>query len=218
MNATKTLLASALLLAAGAASAATTVDIAFQGMNGIELTTSDSYGYLTGAMQYTTGSGTSFEAFCVELAQGYAPTSYGLQNYSVGSFSGLQSSLLQGLFSSSYAGLASAGQKAAFQTAVWEITHETSGTLNAAAGSFKFEYLSASSTVAEDAAFLALTNGYLAAASTYTGAAKYTLTRLDNPVYQDVLTVTAVPEPASYAMLLAGLGAIGFVAGRRRQR
>ena len=28
--------------------------------------------------------------------------------------------------------------------------------------------------------------------------------------------VTAIPEPGTYAMLLAGLGVIGFVANRRR--
>jgi len=31
------------------------------------------------------------------------------------------------------------------------------------------------------------------------------------------LRVTAVPEPETYALLLAGLGAVGFVAGRRRK-
>ena len=34
--------------------------------------------------------------------------------------------------------------------------------------------------------------------------------------YNVVNVVTAVPEPQTYALLLAGLGAVGFVAGRRR--
>ncbi|MBT9491453.1 MAG: PEP-CTERM sorting domain-containing protein [Paucibacter sp.] len=33
--------------------------------------------------------------------------------------------------------------------------------------------------------------------------------------YSGELTVTAVPEPSTYALLLAGLGAVGFVARRR---
>ena len=34
----------------------------------------------------------------------------------------------------------------------------------------------------------------------------------------DNISVTAVPEPEAYAMLLAGLGMMGFIANRRRQR
>jgi hypothetical protein len=33
-----------------------------------------------------------------------------------------------------------------------------------------------------------------------------------------VTNVTAVPEPGTYAMLLAGLGALGFMAKRRKPR
>jgi hypothetical protein len=38
-----------------------------------------------------------------------------------------------------------------------------------------------------------------------------------NASYSGTLNVTAVPEPESYALLLAGLGVLGFVARRRRQ-
>lgn len=35
--------------------------------------------------------------------------------------------------------------------------------------------------------------------------------------YSGVLNVTAVPEPETYAMMLAGLGLVGFAAARRRK-
>ena len=37
-----------------------------------------------------------------------------------------------------------------------------------------------------------------------------------NTVYSGELTVTAVPEPETYAMMLAGLAALGFLARRRQ--
>jgi hypothetical protein len=41
--------------------------------------------------------------------------------------------------------------------------------------------------------------------------------RLFNGESESLTTVTAVPEPGTYAMILAGLGVMGFVARRRRQ-
>jgi len=40
----------------------------------------------------------------------------------------------------------------------------------------------------------------------------------DNPSEYGVPAVHSVPEPETYALLAAGLGAVGFVARRRRQR
>lgn len=42
-------------------------------------------------------------------------------------------------------------------------------------------------------------------------------TNLQEVGYHGVLTVTAVPEPGTYAMLLAGLGLMGGIARRRKQ-
>jgi hypothetical protein len=37
-----------------------------------------------------------------------------------------------------------------------------------------------------------------------------------NSVYSGELTVTAIPEPSTYALMVAGLAAVGFVARRRK--
>lgn len=205
------------LCAAGAANAAV-LDIEYQGTHGIKITMANAGApirdYLTGAMQYTVENAGSFEAFCIELSQMHSVAGY--KEYTQGSFGATQANLLQGLFSSSYASLSTDNDRAAFQTAIWEITHETSGTLNAGAGTYRFGSITGG-TADQKTAFLTKVNSFLTAAANYHDQPKYLLTKLESATYQDLLTVTAVPEPESYAMLLAGLGVVGFVARRRRR-
>jgi hypothetical protein len=56
---------------------------------------------------------------------------------------------------------------------------------------------------------LAAGSYYYSVFATATGAAAYSI--------NSAATVTAVPEPETYALLLAGLGVIGFVAKRRNK-
>lgn len=213
------ILVAALALAAAGSTSAAVLDIEYTQTLGTEITMvtdgAVSEDYLSGGMQYKALSGASFEAFCVEIGQSYALA--GVQSYTVGSFGAVQSRQLQGLFSTSYGLLSSDQDRAAFQTAVWEITHEQDSQLDASQGSYQFAFLNADSTAEEDAAFLNKVNGFLSAADGYQGPAKYQLSKLQHIDYQDLVTVTAVPEPGTYAMLLAGLSLVGFVA-RRRQR
>ncbi len=208
--------AAGVLLLAGGASAAT-VDLEFVGNGpGELLSTTFSSNYQTGAMEFrSTQSGSSFYAYCVDLLQDHAEAADLSQTYTVGSFSAQESKLLQGLFSTSYAGLKTSTDQAAFQTAIWEITHESDlSTLNVQKGAGVFA-VKGTTGLASDAAFVDQVNSYLGLASQYKGPELYTLTRFNHEEFQDLLTVTAVPEPSS--ALLLGLGLLSFAAayGRR---
>ena len=209
-------------LALAAPAQAATVSLLFDNVQppGVSLTTTGTDHLETGVLQFTSTTGGSFAAFCVELAQDHAEFSDGVQIYSVGSFSGRQASALQGLFSTTWSSVDTDLERAAFQTAVWEITHETSTqpfNVASKSGSFYFEGLTGG-TGASDASFVSLVNGYLHSAESYTGPALYTVSKLSNDVFQDLVVAQAapVPEPSRTALMFAGLGAVGFMAARRR--
>jgi hypothetical protein len=85
------------------------------------------------------------------------------------------------------------------QAIIWEIVYEDSGTYSFDGGDFKI-------SGAGSFDFSQLSN-----VQTYA-----TIGSLTNPDNQDLLVVTAVPEPSTYALMLAGLAGVGFLARRRR--
>lgn len=72
------------------------------------------------------------------------------------------------------------------------------------------------SAFAAGADTLSLTYGASAGGSYYLSVSGIT-TGSQGGIYNGAISVAAVPEPETYAMMLAGLGALGFLASRRRK-
>jgi hypothetical protein len=168
--------------------------------------------YFTGSQNILV-NGASFLAFCVDPFQyssGSAAT-YNVSSALTTVMTDSQAANVAKLYSQSYAGTAGDNlNSAAFQLALWELSSDnailTSGVVH--------------TTGSTDADVVAAANSMLSnVANNAAGATQYSFTVYTHPTQQDFLvTVTAVPEPETYAMLLAGLGAMGVLIKRRKQR
>ena len=156
--------------------------------------------------------GLSFEAYCVDVYQhisfGETYTDYGAPGTShVFTNSNAYTDL--GRLYATAGVVNNSVSEAAFQIAVWEIAYETTGgPYNLATGSATFSGGSADSSGA-----LTLASSWLAS---LTNGAHPSIVVIESSGHQDVI-YPPVPEPETYALMLAGLGAMGFVARRRRR-
>lgn len=100
----------------------------------------------------------------------------------------------------------------ALQWAIWNVVYDTDNTLSS--GNFWITGNSGNSSI------LSTANAMLANSANY--GFRYNLDVLRNTSHQDQLITdgvrTPVPEPGTYALMLAGLSAVGFVARRRRAK
>lgn len=196
-----------------------TVNIQLSGTNApLSLRSTEAGGFAT------TVNGESFLTFCVDLYEwtsfGTLYTDYTLVPEATHRFANARANTdLAKLFTTAGT-LTNSVQQAAFQIAVWEIAYEATSAYNLGSGAAKFT------------GGTARTSGALTLASTWLNALPGQ-TRPANLVvlessavgrvagHQDlvaaapVITVSAVPEPSTYALLATGLMGIGFMSRRR---
>ena len=109
-----------------------------------------------------------------------------------------------------------ATKSAALQYAVWEIINEkSSNAYDVDTGDFKVTLAKLSDDATLDPAALGWADTYL---TTMGATSLYDVKVLQGVDHQNFLLLTPVPEPETYAMFLAGLGMMGFVARRRAAR
>ena len=165
-------------------------------------------------------NGNSFSAMCVDvmndLSLGTTYTNYTAVTPVTYGFTSTQVGLFNKLYTNYYAAShTSYANAAAFQFAVWEITYDGNSALNLGTNTFTLGSGS-------NAAAMATATSWLSTlASQPTGTWSFTV--LDSvsvaggqSATQDLLVAIPVPEPETYALLLAGLGLLGFVARHRK--
>jgi hypothetical protein len=160
----------------------------------------------------TVFGGASFTSYCVDL---YQELSLNTQYSNYHEVSGAAHSFVNSsaatdigrLFTAFGTNLNSAVDQAGFQIALWEISYETSGAYDVTAGAAIFK--------GSDGAALTRASFYL---SNLAAQSNVNVWVLESGTNQDMVHVTPVPEPSTYALMLAGLGAVGFVSRRRRPK
>jgi hypothetical protein len=157
--------------------------------------------------------GPSFETYCIDLFQTInfadpAYNHYSIVPASLHTFANSNAVLDLGrLFAAGHL-VNNSKTEAAFQIAIWEIAYETSGTYDLNGGVATF-----SGGTANTSGALGLATTWLGSLGSGPGVA---LTVLENGEHQDVI-FAPVPEPETYALMLAGLGVMGMLAKKRKR-
>lgn len=118
------------------------------------------------------------------------------------------------LFHGFYApSLTSSTKTAAFQLALWEILYETGPTLNVDGGNLINRGVNYANTPNTPAGVISQADTWLAGLGAFSSdISGFILYR--SPEHQDQIRV---PEPATWALVLAGLGTLAFMARRRKR-
>lgn len=159
-------------------------------------------------------STTSFQAWCGELTQSFSfNTTYTYdRDTGVAHYGAARTDALSRLFTAAQGFVVDTATSAAMQAGIWEIIYEQGNSYDLLGGSFIGSLQVQDPT--GQAAFNTL-NGFLTHLSNY--SASYRIDVLGNDVHQDFIVATApIPEPETWALLMAGFGAMGWAARRRK--
>jgi hypothetical protein len=156
----------------------------------------------------------SFVAFCIEPFVPLSNSSVVLPgNATYSSATPYNVASVQALYNGFYANALSNGtEAAAFQFALWELVAESTLPPNLTNGSFAFAN-AADPAVVRGQQMLAGTG----AANNLYSLFSYTTSNVNLDRSQNILTAVLVPEPGTYAMMVAGLALVGTAAARRRR-
>jgi hypothetical protein len=165
-----------------------------------------------GGFLMSMNGGPSFDAYCVDLYQhiGFGDPPY--TDYTVPGtshvFANSHAYSDLGRLYATAGVISNAVSEAAFQIAVWEIAYETTaGPYDLSHGTATF-----SGGTADSSGALSLATSWL----THLTSGSYpSILVTESREHQDMI-FAPVPEPETYALFMAGLAAMGFVARRRR--
>ena len=154
--------------------------------------------------------GAPFTAYCTELTQN---VSFGVdyeytQLTTLAYFGAQKAADMSRLFTGAAGFVTNASTSGAMQAAVWEVVYEVGNSYDLNGGAFK-----ASAANLIDAASFAGINAILLNLASYSPTAQLSVLQSDND--QDFITPT-IPEPGTWALLIAGLGVVGMVSRRRK--
>jgi len=173
-----------------------------------------------------TNKAVSYQSYCVDIFQYVTkPMSFSVSSLtdylsSYGSNAATKANQLNALIANGNAGVGNATSSAAMQLAVWEILYEYTSTTSYSLDQLSNTAFWSTGSGVDFSTAKSLANSYVGkvTSNVWKTDASYTLSVLKSDTAQDqlVFTRSAVPEPATWAMMLAGFGGIGAMLRRRR--
>ena len=167
---------------------------------------------MSGTMQ-PGGAPATFLSYCIDITKTLSTGTFNIVSLSSVFSNPIKAAQLTALVTSKDALITGTTQgdkniSAAIQLAVWEIINETASTYSLTAGSFQ--------ATLTDASAFSLAQGYLSNLGSTMAVPNRQLQVLYSQTNQSQIYVSGVPEPATWAMMIAGFGMIG--AGMRSRR